>query len=96
MDGQALELPDASFDAVALHLILAVIPDPVRCLAEAARVLRPGGRLAVFDKFVGDDATPSLPRRLLNLPARWLATDLNRPLRRHSRRLRRAARPRAE
>ena len=29
MDGQALEFPDATFDLVALHLNLAVIPDPV-------------------------------------------------------------------
>jgi len=32
MDGQNLDLPDESCDAVVLHLILAVIPDPVRCL----------------------------------------------------------------
>jgi phosphatidylethanolamine/phosphatidyl-N-methylethanolamine N-methyltransferase len=56
MDGMALDLPDASFDAAILHMVLEVIPDPVRCLQEAARVLRPGGRLAVFDKFVPDGA----------------------------------------
>lgn len=80
MDGQRLELPDASFDAVILHLILAVIPDPARCLAEAARVLRRGGRIAVFDKFLGEGATASLPRRLLNLAAGVLATEINRRL----------------
>ncbi|HEX2225053.1 MAG TPA: methyltransferase domain-containing protein [Thermoanaerobaculia bacterium] len=78
MDGQRLDLPDASFDAVILHLILAVIPDPVACLREASRVLRPGGRIAVFDKFLADGARPALPRRLLNLATSTLFSDVNR------------------
>lgn len=78
MDGQALDLPDASFDAVILHLILAVIPDPGACLREAARVLKPGGRIAVFDKFLPDGALPSLPRRMANAVSRALFTDINR------------------
>jgi phosphatidylethanolamine/phosphatidyl-N-methylethanolamine N-methyltransferase len=62
MDGLALDLPDGSFDAAILHMVLEVVPDPPRCLAEAARVLRPGGRLAVFDKFLPDDDRPGLLR----------------------------------
>lgn len=80
MDGQALPLPDESFDAVVLHLIVAVIPDPAACLREAARVLRPGGRAVVFDKFVPDDREPSLARRLLNPLAGTLFTDVTRRL----------------
>lgn len=64
MDGMALELPDGSFDAAILHMVLEVIPDPVRCLQEAARVLRPGGRLAVFDKFLPDGVRLGWFRRI--------------------------------
>jgi phosphatidylethanolamine/phosphatidyl-N-methylethanolamine N-methyltransferase len=63
MDGMALDLPDGGFDAAILHMVLEVIPDPARCLAEAARVLRPGGRLEVFDKFLPDHASVGPLRR---------------------------------
>ncbi len=56
MNAERLELPDGSFDAVLLHQVLEVVADPVACLAEAARVLRVGGRISVYDKFVGEDA----------------------------------------
>src|SRR5688572_8246278 len=49
MDAARLELPDGSFDAAILHMVLEVFADPARCLAEAARILRPGGRITVFD-----------------------------------------------
>jgi ubiquinone/menaquinone biosynthesis C-methylase UbiE len=80
MDAQALEFPDDSFDAVILHLIVAVVPDPARALREVARVLRPGGRVAVFDKFAPEGRAPSLTRRAANLIANLLFTDLTRQL----------------
>lgn len=80
MDGQALELPTESFDAVVLHLILAVIPNPIACIQEASRVLKPGGRIVVFDKFLPEKDMPSLLRRLANVLANFAFSDINRKL----------------
>ena len=80
MDARQLAFADASFDAVVMHLILAVMPEPERGLREAVRVLKPGGRIAVFDKFLREEEHPSLKRRLLNLIAKPLFSDLNRRL----------------
>ena len=78
MDGHRLAAPDGAFDAAVLHLILAVLPDPVRCVQEVSRVVRPGGRVAVFDKFV--QSAPSLGLRALNVVTSALFTDVTRRL----------------
>jgi SAM-dependent methyltransferase len=48
-DMYRLPLPDASFDVVALQMVLHYAEDPAAALAEAARVLRPEGLLLVVD-----------------------------------------------
>lgn len=80
MDAQRLAFPDALFDCVVLHLIVAIVPDPLACLREAARVLKPGGRIALFDKYHDGRGRPRLVRRALNPLVKLLATDLNVPL----------------
>ncbi len=47
MDGENLDLPDASFDAVLCRLGLMYMPHPVTALREWRRALRAGGRVAV-------------------------------------------------
>lgn len=47
MNGEALDVPDASFDASASVLGLIFFPDIAKGLSEMRRVLRPGGRAAV-------------------------------------------------
>lgn len=75
-DSMALPFPDAHFDCVVLHLITAVVPEPQRCLSEAARVLKPGGRIVLFDKFL-QPGCPAPLRRLLTPLSRRIATRMD-------------------
>jgi ArsR family transcriptional regulator len=44
-----LPLPGASFDVVTMHQVLHYLEDPAAAVAEAARVVRPGGALLIVD-----------------------------------------------
>lgn len=48
-DMYQLPFPGASFDAVVIHQVLHFAEDPAEVIAEAARALRPGGRMVVVD-----------------------------------------------
>jgi ubiquinone/menaquinone biosynthesis C-methylase UbiE len=48
-DAQELDFPDASFDTVVCTLSLCSIPDDGKAVAEARRVLRPGGRFVLLE-----------------------------------------------
>lgn len=73
MDGEKLDLPDASFDAVLCRLGLMYMPHPVTALREWRRVLRPGGRVAVVvfstpDRNSWGAVPASIIRRRAQLP----------------------------
>jgi SAM-dependent methyltransferase len=55
-DMYRLPFADAAFDAVALQMVLHYADDPAAALAEAARILKPGGTLLVADLAPHDDA----------------------------------------
>lgn len=78
MDAMDLRFPDNAFDKTVLHLILAVVPDPVRTLQEAERVTKPNGLLVVLDKFWNRPTPPPLPLRMANAILGGYVSAVNR------------------
>jgi arsenite methyltransferase len=64
---EALPLPDESADVAISNGVVNLSPRKVRVLAEAYRVLRPGGRLAIVDLVLEHD----LPPEIQTHPAAW-------------------------
>jgi ubiquinone/menaquinone biosynthesis C-methylase UbiE len=66
---ERLPFEDDSFDTAVAALVLCTIPDPAAALAEAARVLRPGGRLLFIEHVRAGD--PALARWQDRLEKPW-------------------------
>jgi ubiquinone/menaquinone biosynthesis C-methylase UbiE len=49
VDAERLEFPDEHFETIVITLVLCTIPNDGQAVAEAKRVLRPGGRLLLLE-----------------------------------------------
>ena len=58
-DAEALPVPDAAFDVAICECSLCTFPDKRRAVAEMARVLRPGGTIAIADVSADRNALPT-------------------------------------
>lgn len=73
MDGESLDVPEGSFDAVISRVGLIYFPDQQKALASMKRALKPGGRVAAIVYSTAENnkffSTPvSIIRRRANLP----------------------------
>lgn len=80
VEGDALDLPfaTASFDYVMAFHVITVVPDHVRLLEEARRVVKPGGTFVVINHFrSASQVLSALERRLEPVSRRWGWTTLD-------------------
>lgn len=66
---ESLPFADSSFDTAVFTLVLCTAPDPAAALAEAARILRPGGRVLFIEHVRSED--PGLARWQDRLEKPW-------------------------
>ena len=71
--GERLPFDTDSIDTVVSTLVLCTVPDPGAAIAEAARVLRPGGRLLFLEHVRSDDARLARWQDRLWRPWRFVA-----------------------
>ena len=64
---ERIPLPDSSVDVIISNCVINLSADKDRVIAEAFRVLKPGGRFAVSDVIVRGDDIPEAVRRSMEL-----------------------------
>ena len=78
MDAERLDFEDASFDQIFTSCTFCSVPDPVRGLRELRRVLRPSGRLSMFEHTQSRWFPFNLMLHVMTLFTRRVGPEMNR------------------
>lgn len=60
MDAGNLQFEDAAFDSVLATFVMSVVPNPSLVLIEIERIIRPAGKVFLFNHFCADSRDKSL------------------------------------
>ena len=74
---ESLPFEDASFETVVFTLVLCTVADPAAALSEAARVLRPGGRMLFIEHVRSEQPRLARWQDRLHRPWRFFADGCN-------------------
>lgn len=77
MNALDLAFPDDYFDYVMAFHVVTVVPDPVRMIAEAKRVCKPGGKIVIVNHFTSDFPLLGSLTEALDPLTRWLGWRTN-------------------
>ena len=77
-DALSLCFGDASFDTVVTSCTMCSVPDPARAFRELRRVLRPGGRLLMFEHVRSRNPILGCVLDLMTVLTRRTGTEMNR------------------
>jgi len=72
MDAQQLEFEDNTFDSAVATFAFCSIPDPVRALKEALRVVKPAGKLHLLEHMLSKKAAQAKVMKQLDAPIHYL------------------------
>lgn len=78
MDVRALEFPDESFDAALAVCVFCSVPRPAAGLQEVRRVLRPGGRLFLFEHVRSRIGPIGIMQDIFTVVSRRFGPEMNR------------------
>ncbi|WP_077624019.1 class I SAM-dependent methyltransferase [Sediminibacillus massiliensis] len=76
MDAQKMSFNVNQFDVVVGSLVLTVVPDADKCIKEMIRVLKPNGKIIIFDKFLPKEKKLSPLKKSIRPLIKLLGTDI--------------------
>ena len=76
MDAQNMSFKENQFDVVVGSLVLSVVPDADKCVKEMIRVVKPMGKIIIFDKFSPKGKNLSPLKKAIRPLIRLLGTDI--------------------